>query len=361
MAYLLITLSLFISIILSRLIIPRILVVAHRKKLFDIPDERKVHSGIIPRLGGVSFVPTILFSLAFVTGLRYIVGLEIAIDKLNFIIPEFYFMVCGLMLLYLSGIKDDLVGLRYRSKFVIQIIAASLIPLSGLWINNLYGIFGINELTPWLGIPFTILLTVFIVNAINLIDGIDGLAAGGSAFSFLVIGLMFSLKGLWLYSMLAFSALGCLIPFLYFNVWGRTAKGTKMFMGDAGALSLGYLLSFLVIKYAVYVSETEPDVKNLVIPFTLLFIPMFDVLRVMLVRAMHHRPLFIADKNHLHHKCLAAGMTHLQATELILVFTIVLLVLNNWLTGFCNITVILIVDLLLGILLSKSLKIWKRK
>ena len=106
MAYLLITLSLFISIILSRLIIPRILVVAHRKKLFDIPDERKVHSGIIPRLGGVSFVPTILFSLAFVTGLRYLVGLEIAIDKLNFIIPEFYFMVCGLMLLYLSGIKE---------------------------------------------------------------------------------------------------------------------------------------------------------------------------------------------------------------------------------------------------------------
>ena len=213
----------------------------------------------------------------------------------------------------------------------------------------------------YIAIPFTVLLIVFITNAVNLIDGIDGLAAGGSAFSFLVIGLMFSLKGLWLYSMLAFSALGCLIPFLYFNVWGRTAKGTKMFMGDAGALSLGYLLSFLVIKYAVYVSETEPDVKNLVIPFTLLFIPMFDVLRVMLVRAMHHRPLFIADKNHLHHKCLAAGMTHLQATELILVFTIVLLVLNNWLTGFCNITIILIVDLLLGILLSKSLKIWKRK
>ena len=107
MAYLLITLSLFISIILSRLIILRILVVAHRKKLFDIPDERKVHSGIIPRLGGVSFVPTILFSLAFVTGLRYIVGLEIAIDKLNFIIPEFYFMVCGLMLLYLSYINKS--------------------------------------------------------------------------------------------------------------------------------------------------------------------------------------------------------------------------------------------------------------
>ena len=167
MIYIFIAISLFISIVLSALIIPRILVVAFRKKLFDIPDERKVHSGIIPRLGGISFVPTILFSLAFTTGLRYLIGYEIAIDSLHFIVPEFYFLVCGLTLLYLSGIKDDLVGLRYRSKFVIQIIAASLIPLSGLWINNLYGLFGIEELTPWLGIPFTILLTVFIVNTIN--------------------------------------------------------------------------------------------------------------------------------------------------------------------------------------------------
>ena len=204
-----------------------------------------------------------------------------------------------------------------------------------------------------MAIPFTVLLIVFITNAVNLIDGIDGLAAGGSTFSFVVIGLMFFHKGLWLYSMLAFSAAGCLIPFLYLNIWGY--KGRKMFMGDAGSLSLGYLLSFLVIKYATYVSETEPDIRNLVIPFTLLFIPMFDVCRVMTVRAIHHRPLFLADRNHLHHKCLATGMTHLQSTELVLVFSITLLILNNWLVDILNINILLAIDLILGIGLSKSL------
>ena len=184
MAYLLTTLSLVLAILLSALIIPRILVVAYRKKLFDIPNERKV-----PRLGGISFVPTILFSLSFVTGLRYLIGFEIAENRLHFIIPEFFFLICGLTLLYLSGIKDDLVGLRYRTKFFIQILAASMFPLAGLWINNLYGLAGIHELSPYIGIPLTILMTVFIINAINLIDGIDGLASGLSIIALSVLGI----------------------------------------------------------------------------------------------------------------------------------------------------------------------------
>ena len=239
MIYIFIAISLFISIVLSALIIPRILVVAFRKKLFDIPDERKVHSGIIPRLGGISFVPTILFSLAFTTGLRYLIGYEIPANRLHFIIPEFYFLICGLTLLYLSGIKDDLVGLRYRSKFFIQIIAASFIPLSGLWINNLYGLFGIDELTPWLGIPFTILLTVFIVNAINLIDGIDGLASGLSSISLLTLGSLYIYYDQWIYAMLAFSTLGVLLPFFYYNVFGKVNRCKKIFMGDTGSLAIG--------------------------------------------------------------------------------------------------------------------------
>lgn len=354
-------LCLILSFFFSLMFLPQILNISRRKQLYDTPNRRKCHHERIPRLGGLAFFPSIVLSMSLVVGYRYLIGFPMNHQLNGNILLEFLFLSAGCLFLYMTGVEDDLIGVRYRKKFFIQFAVASLLPVSGFYLDNLYGLFGVYILPEYIAIPFTVLLIVFITNAVNLIDGIDGLAAGGSAFSFLVIGLMFSLKGLWLYSMLAFSALGCLIPFLYFNVWGRTAKGTKMFMGDAGALSLGYLLSFLVIKYAVYVSETEPDVKNLVIPFTLLFIPMFDVLRVMLVRAMHHRPLFIADKNHLHHKCLAAGMSHLQTTELILLFTIVLLVLNNWLTDICNITVILIVDLLLGILLSKSLKIWKRK
>lgn len=129
-------------------------------------------------------------------------------------------------------------------------------------------------------------------------------------------------------------------------------------MGDAGSLSLGYLLSFLIIKYPLYFSETEPHERNLVIPFTLLFIPLFDAVRVLIVRAIHHQPLFIADRSHLHHKCLATGMTHLQSTELVLAFSVALLILNNWLVDICNINILLVIDLLLGIGFSQSLNIW---
>ena len=187
----LIIIGVIISILFSSFIIPRILVVAFRKRLFDVPDERKVHQGIVPRLGGLSFAPSILFTLSFTTGLRYLIGDGIPEEMLCFIIPEFYFLVCGLTLLFLTGIKDDLVGLRYRSKFVMQILAAIMVPLSGLWINNLYGIFGIHELTPWLGVPLTVFLIVFICNAINLIDGIDGLASGLSCVSLAILGCLY--------------------------------------------------------------------------------------------------------------------------------------------------------------------------
>ena len=348
MAYLLITLSLFISIILSRLIIPRILVVAHRKKLFDIPDERKVHSGVIPRLGGVSFVPTILFSLAFVTGLRYIVGLEIAIDKLNFIIPEFYFMVCGLMLLYLSGIKDDLVGLRYRSKFIIQTIVACFIPLSGLWINNLYGLFGIHELTPWLGIPFTIFLTVFIVNAINLIDGIDGLASGLSSISLLALGSLYIYYEQWVYAMFAFSTLGVLLPFFYYNVFGQAEHGRKIFMGDTGSLTLGYILAFLCIRYAAYNPDIAPySTSAILISFSTLIVPMFDVIRVMLIRFRRRKSLFSPDKNHIHHKFLEMGCSPHKALLYILAISWTFSSLNIILVPYVNINILFIGDIVI--------------
>lgn len=353
--FLCLTLSFFFSLI----ILPQIINISRRKRLYDIPNSRKSHHERIPRLGGIAFFPSIVLSMSLVIGYRYLIAFPLDEQLTGNILLEFLFLSAGCLFLYMVGVEDDLIGVRYRKKFITQFLVASLLPLSGFYLDNLYGIFGLYVLPVYVAIPLTILVMVFITNAVNLIDGIDGLAAGGSTFSFLVIGLMFFQKDLWLYSMLAFSAAGCLLPFLYFNIWGRTSKGTKMFMGDAGSLSLGYLLSFLVIKYATYISETEPDIKNLVIPFTLLFIPIFDAFRVMVVRGMHHRPLFIADKNHLHHKCLAAGMSHLQATGIILVFTISLLILNYELTDICNINLLLVIDLSLGILLSKALNIWK--
>ena len=348
MAYLLTTLSLVLSILLSALIIPRILVVAYRKRLFDIPNERKVHDGIIPRLGGISFVPTILFSLSFVTGLRYLVGFEIVENRLHFIIPEFFFLICGLTLLYLSGIKDDLVGLRYRTKFFIQVIAASMFPLAGLWINNLYGVVGIHELSPYIGIPFTILITVFIINAINLIDGIDGLASGLSIIALGILGSLYLYYNQWVYAMFAFSALGTLLPFFYYNVFGKADRCTKIFMGDTGSLTLGYILAFLTISYAAVNPQIHPYFEGaIIVAFAPLIVPAFDVFRVMLIRARNHKPLFIADRNHIHHKCLDAGLTCKKAVVCILSLACIFCILNMALINMINNNLILFLDVLL--------------
>lgn len=348
MMYVLIIISFSLSLLLSFLIIPRILVVAYRKRLFDIPDERKVHNGIVPRLGGISFVPAILISISFTTGLRYQIGYEIPGDMLCFIIPEFYFFACGLILLYLAGIKDDLVGLRYRSKFLVQIVAASMIPLSGLWINNLYGILGIHELLPWLGIPLTILIIVFVCNAINLIDGIDGLASGLSIISLGLLGSLYLYNSQWIYATLAFSALGTLLPFFYYNVFGRADHCRKIFMGDTGSLTLGYILAFLAIYYARVNPEILPYSEGMIIvAFSSLIVPAFDLFRVVLIRARNHKPLFFADRNHIHHRCLLAGLTARKAVVCILGLACVFILLNMALVNMINNNLILILDILL--------------
>lgn len=347
MLFLLIIIAFTLSALLSWLIIPRILVVAFRKRLFDMPDERKIHSQAIPRLGGLSFVPTILFSLSFVLGMQYTLGNNLPSALLRYIVPEFCFLICGLVLLYLSGIKDDLVGLRYRTKFLIQILAAAFFPLSGLWINNLYGIFGIQEISAWIGIPFTMLAVVFITNAINLIDGIDGLASGLSSVALSVLGSLFLYEHLWLYATLAFSTLGVLLPFFYYNVFGQAEHCKKIFMGDTGSLTLGYILSFLSIRYAAYNPELAPFADGaIVVAFSTLIVPLFDVVRVMLVRARTHKGLFSPDKNHIHHKFLAMGFSPRSAMLFILLIACVFSCLNIFLISYIDNTVMFLADVL---------------
>ena len=287
--------------------------------------------------------------MAFTTGFRYLIGYEIPVETLHYIIPEFHFLACGLTLLYLTGIKDDLVGLRYRSKFVVQIVAASLIPLSGLWINDLYGLFGINELVPWLGIPFTILLTIFIVNAINLIDGIDGLASGLSCISLLALGSLYIYYNQCVYAMLAFATLGVLLPFFYYNVFGKVDHCKKIFMGDTGSLTLGYILAFLAITYANNNLERASYSEGaVVVAFSTLIVPMFDVIRVVLVRARTHKGLFEADRNHIHHKFLDMGFS--TRKTMICIFAMAL--------AFSCINIILVSVMDNNILLLSDVVVW---
>ena len=335
-----------ISAYVAWLIIPRILLISFRKKLFDIPDDRKVHKRAVPRLGGVSFFPTILLSCCSVLVIRTLTGYGISSLPASYVLPEFLILVCGMVLLYLTGIADDLVGVRYRQKFVIQIICASFFPIAGLWVNDLYGLFGIGLLPHWVGIPLTILTVVFITNAINLIDGIDGLASGLSSVSLLVFGFLFLEKGLWIYSMLAFSTIGVLVPFFYYNVFGSAEHARKIFMGDTGSLTLGYILSFLAIKYSQNTEFIPVTQGAFVIAFSTLIVPAFDVVRVVIVRICNSKSPFEPDKNHIHHQFLAMGFTVRQAMLLILLISCIFSGVNILLMPYVDNTLMLVGDIL---------------
>lgn len=343
-----------ISAYTARLIIPRILLISFRKKLFDMPDERKVHKRAIPRLGGVSFFPTILLSCCTVLTLRTLMGYGISALPATYILPEFLVLVCGLVLLYLTGIADDLVGVRYRQKLIIQIISASLFPLAGLWINDFCGIMGIYSVSAWFGIPFTIVTIVFITNAINLIDGIDGLASGLSSVALLVLGILFIDKGLWIYAMLAFSTFGVLVPFFYYNVFGSAEHARKIFMGDTGSLTLGYVLSFLTIRYSQSTDWIPQTQGAIVIAFSTLIVPSFDVVRVIIVRIYRGKSPFEPDKNHIHHQFLSMGFTVRQAMVIILLISCVFSGVNILLMPYVDNTVMLMVDVIVWI----GLNVW---
>lgn len=364
MANLYIIISAFVSaVILGRIIIPNILIISLRKRLFDVPDERKVHKRPIPRLGGVTFFPVILFSLCVFTAVRLMTGHGPADTSTTDLVCEFLFLTGGLTLLYIVGIADDLIGVRYRKKFLVQIISAAMFPLSGLYINNFYGLFGIYLIPAEVGIPLTMLLVVFITNAINLIDGIDGLASGLSMVALLVFGVLFVHFRMWSYAMLAFVTVGVIIPFFSYNVFGSADLGRKIFMGDTGSLTLGYILSFFVIKYCMY----EPDMlltmktSPVLVSFSVLMVPCLDVIRVVLRRARNKRALFMPDKTHIHHKFLAMGFSPRRALVTIQLmsacfcaFTIVaILYMNNTLVFVIDVVVWTLLNLWFDHVISK--------
>ena len=152
---LIIVAAFLIAVVLARIIIPRILIISLRKRLFDTPDARKVHKRPVSRLGGVSFFPAILFTVTFLIGICYMTGWVSLVDTGQHWV-QILFMCTGLTLLYIVGITDDLIGVRYRQKFLVQLIAASMFPLAGLYINDFYGLFGIHAVSPFIGVPLTL-------------------------------------------------------------------------------------------------------------------------------------------------------------------------------------------------------------
>ena len=336
------------AVSLGMVIIPRILVISHKKRLYDVPDARKVHTMPVPRLGGLSFFPVILMSMFLVIGFRlYFWDMDTSSLSFN-MLYEYLFLFVGMTLLYLVGVCDDLVGVGYRYKFAVQIAAALLLVLSGNWFDSFGGLFGIYSVPAWMGMPFTVFIVVYITNAINLIDGIDGLASGLCCIALSVLSVIFFLRGQYVYALLAICTLGILMPFWCYNVFGNANRGHKLFMGDAGSLTLGYVISFLIIHMSV-TNEVSPTLSNpyMVIAFSTVLVPLLDVIRVVLHRLREHKNPFLPDKNHLHHKLLRTGMRVRMVMVTILGIAVSFIGLNAWLAWQMNITFLLGINLIL--------------
>lgn len=345
-------LGLIIATTLARLIIPRILIISLRKRLFDTPDARKIHQKPISRLGGVSFFPAILFTVTFVIGFSGITHC-VPIGDIMKQWVQMLLMCSGLTLLFTIGIADDLIGVRYRQKFIVQLISASLFPLAGLYINDFYGLFGIHALPFIIGAPFTIILVVFITNAINLIDGIDGLASGLSMVALSVFGVLAILNEIWLLALLAFTTVGVLLPFFYYNVFGNADRGRKIFMGDTGSLTLGFILSFLTIQYTMNTYEAGVSYEGaILIAFSVLLVPCLDVIRVVIGRVRRGRNPFMPDKTHIHHKFLTMGFTPRKAMIFILCISFLFCVSNIILVSYMDNTILFICDVVIWIAMN---------
>lgn len=345
-----------ISLFLGTIFTPATLNFCKRKKLYDIPNERKIHKNAIPRLGGLSFFPSMMIAFIF---FLLASSWNNQLDHTFNIWSASY--LAGLLIIYTTGIIDDLIGLTAKSKFIAQIIAASLLPMTGLTINNLYGLFGIYYIPYYAGVAFTIFAIVFICNAINLIDGIDGLAGSisllalGGFLGYFVYYDVFR----YTYTILAAGMIGALVAFLYFNLFGKAENNTKIFMGDSGSLSLGYTLGFLAIKTAMdhptiwFINRPEAFLY----PLTLLFVPIADVVRVTLYRLFHGYPLFDADKNHIHHKLMRAGLTQHQALAVILLIIIGIYAINYMLYPALSSTTIVGIDTLIYIMVNITINL----
>ena len=325
--------------------IPTVLKFCKKKKLYDIPTLRKVHSAPIPRLGGITFIPSMMISAVAVL---LIIATNNIQDKISLSMWSVGFIL-SLSIIYSVGIIDDLIGLNAKVKFAAQILAASIMPFCGLQINDLYGLFGIYEIPSVIGIPLTILIFVFIDNALNLIDGIDGLATSLSIIALLGFFYCFIPYNLIAYEVMIAGLLGVLAVYLYYNMWGKVEKGTKIFMGDSGSLTLGFFLAFLFVKaIAVNPNVMPMSPKRILIAYSLLIIPTFDVVRVVIHRIRNKKPIFDADKCHIHHKILAMGYNQHYTLFIIILLDIVFIGINVVL-GKMNVglTGILLIDIAL--------------
>lgn len=298
---------------------PKVLKIAIMKNLVDNPDARKLQRRPTPVMGGLA----VFF------------GLLLGMCSSQLIESSYMFIYLAVMsiMLYIGTI-DDILDLSPKLRFLIEIaVIIILMKVTGHSINNFFGLWGLQDIPIWCAAPLTIVAAVGIINAINLIDGVNGLSTGFCIMACSLFAILFVLSDNTTMAIIAMSAAGAIIPFFLHNVFG---SNTRMFIGDGGALVMGVIMSIFIINIlcsdSLSANLTEKNIG--LIPFCLavLSVPVFDTLRVMTMRMIRGTSPFNPDKTHLHHLFIDLGFSHVGTTLSIL--SLNTLVVLSWLISF---------------------------
>lgn len=289
----------FVSFAISFLAIPAIMRVAREKKLYDLPDARKLHTTPIASLGGVGIFIGFFLS-AFLT----------ISNKQN---PEFQFFFASALVMFFLGLKDDILILSATKKFLGQLAAAAiLVHLANIRIESMHGFLGYDRLSEFWSYLLSYVTIIVVINAYNLIDGVDGLAGSLGIVTTAIFGTYFFFADIHFYSLLAFAMMGSLIAFLVFNF-----NPAKIFMGDSGSLMLGLMNAIFVIKFITVADAPNaqfPIASAVAVGFSILVVPLLDTLRVFSIRIAKGKSPFVPDRNHIHHLLLDRGLNHRSVT-----------------------------------------------
>ena len=296
----------FTALLLVGWIHPRLVKIALLKNIVDNPDARKLQRTPVPVLGGVAVFFGVVIAIGCMSSVVDCSGLPV--------------VIMAMMAMLYTGTMDDILSLSPGLRFVIEIVVVLLlIFVGGYCIDDFHGLWNIGRFSYWCAVPLTVVAAVGIINAINLVDGVNGLSSGYCIMACMIFGTLFFLAGEAPMTILAAVSVGALIPFFLHNVFGKTSK---MFIGDGGTLVMGVVMSVFVIailqngsRVAAYVN---PNVG--LVPFTLavLSVPVFDTLRVMSTRILKGTSPFRPDKTHLHHMFIDLGCSHVATTLAIL-------------------------------------------
>ncbi len=335
------------AFVMTWFIIPSVVGISRMKNLCSVPNGRTSHTNAIPNLGGIAvFIGLVLATVIFAG---------------NQFIFELKYILSGLIIVFFVGIKDDILIIDPYKKLAGQIFAIVLIAVfADIRINSLYGLFGISQIPYIPSILLTVFVFIVIINGFNLIDGIDGLASGIGILISAVFGIWFAVSGHYACAIMSFSFVGALMSFFWFNVF---SKENKIFLGDTGSMLTGFVIGILacrMLRFDLSAPGTAYFESAPAVVFGVLVVPLFDSLRVFSLRVKQGRSPFKADRQHLHHRLLETGCTHLQATLIMIAVNVFFIILSFALQ---NIGIIWLMVVILGLasLMSYVLVLQARK